>query len=75
MVQIKNEIKVEPYWNVKIDEGTTGNLILSIKVEPYWNVKYNITDIMLERNLMIKVEPYWNVKQLFAALTFIFISD
>ena len=34
-----NEIKVEPYWNVKLIQGQFSFSDSSIKVEPYWNVK------------------------------------
>ena len=34
-----NLIKVEPYWNVKMNENVCIYLRKSIKVEPYWNVK------------------------------------
>ena len=32
-------IKVEPYWNVKIDALMETKKKREIKVEPYWNVK------------------------------------
>ena len=33
------EIKVEPYWNVKVFNTWQANMAAAIKVEPYWNVK------------------------------------
>ena len=33
------QIKVEPYWNVKITATTVFGNGQVIKVEPYWNVK------------------------------------
>ena len=37
--EIKNLIKVEPYWNVKSEMILNVDNDEKIKVEPYWNVK------------------------------------
>ena len=37
------EIKVEPYWNVKVFNTWQANIAAAIKVEPYWNVKSKST--------------------------------
>ena len=60
--EIKNLIKVEPYWNVKSEMILNVDNDEKIKVEPYWNVKvgYTFHDEVSER---IKVETYWNVKK------------
>ena len=59
--EIKNLIKVEPYWNVKSEMILNVDNDEKIKVEPYWNVKED-KGVKLIDILDIKVEPYWNVK-------------
>ena len=63
MDRVKNpdEIKVEPYWNVKSDVKMIFTSAAFIKVEPYWNVKIGMAR-QVGDGVNIKVEPYWNVK-------------
>ena len=37
-------IKVEPYWNVNIDNVAVLKNLNIIKVEPYWNVNMKVVD-------------------------------
>ena len=61
MLQDACQIKVEPYWNVKIINDTELTEKQIIKVEPYWNVK-EVAFVHALDTEAIKVEPYWNVK-------------
>ena len=55
-------IKVEPYWNVKVERNCPFMTFALTKVEPYWNVK-NGESLDVFTPADIKVEPYWNVKK------------
>ena len=53
-------IKIEPYWNVNNDGGSSWCIEASIKIEPYWNVNAVTVKEALDASV-IKIEPYWNV--------------
>ena len=40
-------IKVEPYWNVKLLKKQARWMFSKIKVEPYWNVKPTVSNLYI----------------------------
>ena len=46
-----SNIKVEPYWNVKVRSTSVPLADLVIKVEPYWNVKDSISCSQIRKYL------------------------
>ena len=43
---ISTSIKVEPYWNVNVDDEKDEEYYRLIKVEPYWNVNFGASSII-----------------------------
>ena len=48
LYQNKDEIKIEPYWNVNAHYNTGKIEVIDIKIEPYWNVNGDIMEYISE---------------------------